>query len=120
MAAVNQWFDKPSNNKLPGSSSVDETVFAGAETDPSKETVISTNATNYGVHVKGLTASWYMEQDKVVLSNISFSVTKVSVYILAILLYLMLLFYPHKDSPLMAVVGPVGAGKVDIVLQYHC
>ena len=94
MAAVNQWFDKPSSDKLPGSSSVDETVFAGAETEPSKEMVISTNATNckYGVHVKGLTASWYMEQDKVVLSNISFSVTKVSVYILAILLYLILLF----------------------------
>ena len=79
MAAVNYCFEKKelqssdrlSSSREPGG--VDETVFS--VTESSKEMPVSTNT---GILVEGLTASWYMEQDKLVLSDISCSVTKVS------------------------------------------
>ena len=82
MAAVNYCFEKKelqSSDRLSSShepGGVDETVFS--VTESSKEMPVSTNTDECGILVEGLTASWYMEQDKLVLSDISCSVTKAS------------------------------------------
>ena len=62
-----------------------------------------------GVSVDGLTASWSMDPEKPVLSDVSFTINKVGFnrYKICGLHYFLL-----QENPLLAVVGPVGAGKV--------
>ena len=69
--------------------------------------------TDTGITVENLNASWSMDINKLTLHDISFTVNKVSRFLYLFLLKCLYLYFKYfNQTGLLAIVGPVGSGKV--------